>query len=179
MLYCHCQIWLISNRSLTMFYNQDRTFTPGCFFITFCPDGLNSDNYCMTEPDSTFVPVQWHLKHWPNVWLFISYRRNQHRASSVHRGVWTSNLWGNGVTPITTEPCVPHGKGAGLFFNKYGTIKSGKSSRYRYIELWKAFLIHDILMVCCPFSNSTGNLHYCQTHYLSAFRSKGKGGYHY
>lgn len=35
---------------------------------------------------------------------------------------------------------------AGLFFNKSGTIKSGKSSRYRYIELWKAFLIHDILM---------------------------------
>lgn len=68
-------------------------------------------------------------------------------------------------------------KVAGLFFNKYGTIKSGKSSRYRFTELWKAFLIHDILMVCCPFSNS--NLHYCQTHYLSAFRYKGKGGYHY
>lgn len=91
------------------------------------------------------------------------------------------NFWGTGVTPITTEPCVPNGKSCWIIFQlkKYGTIKSGKSSQYRYIELWKAFLIpvHDILMVCCPFSN--GSLHYCQTRYLSAFRSKGKGGYHY
>lgn len=134
MLYCHCQIWLISNRSLTMFYNQDRTFTPGCFFITFCRDGLNSDNYCMTEPDWTFVPVQWHLKHWPNVWLFISYRRNQHRASSVHRGVWTSNLWGNGVTPITTEPCVPHGKSCWIIFQ---LIMHHKVRKVKLVPLYR------------------------------------------
>lgn len=110
----------------------------------------------------------------------MPYRRNQHRASSVHRGVWTMNFWGTGVTPITTEPCVPHGKSCWIIFQLiwHHKVRKVKSvPLYRTLESISDTWFFNVPMVCCPFSNSS--LHYCQTRYLSAFRSKGKGGYHY
>lgn len=109
MLYCHCQIWLISNRSLTMFYNQDRTFTPGCFFYHF---------------------LSWWFKFWQ---LLYDRTRLDICPCAVTSQALTQCLIVHILSkeptqgikcpqrrlnqqPITTEPCVPHSKSCWIIF---------------------------------------------------------------